>query len=487
VASTLEIDEATAALLVETAYAAGLVEADGHPDPVVLPTPEYDRWREADAAARWAALAQAWLDMPRMPSLVGTRDERNRPLAALGPDVGDWFAAPLRRDALEQLAVLDPGTAATPDSIRDRLAWLHPLQSQPRNDEAVAATLREAEVLGLTGRGALASYARALVQTPAGGKPEEAAQAILAPLLPEPVDHVLVQADLTAIAPGPLTRELAGELAVAADVESKGGATVYRFTDRSIRRALDAGRTAEQLHELLARHSRTPVPQPLAYLIDDMARRHGRIRVGAAKAYLRSDDEAVLTELLADRRAARLRLRRLAPTVLVADSSVSALLDGLRTLGYAPAAESADGAVVSQRPKPRRAPSRPRHSPASFGDRPAEPVVQAAVLALRAGDRAGRGKDRGAAPGRTDPTAELLDRLRNAARTGRALQIGYVDDDGELCQLRVHPMAVGNGYLTAYDRVDQRILTLAVHRILDVASLPSQPTLFPGSWSGMGS
>ncbi|NEC50156.1 helicase-associated domain-containing protein, partial [Actinospica acidiphila] len=91
------------------------------------------------------------------------------------------------------------------------------------------------------------------------------------------LDHVLLQADLTAVAPGPLERPLADMLGVLADVESKGGATVYRFTPASVRRALDAGRSAADLHAFLAAHSRTPVPQPLAYLVDDVARRHGHL------------------------------------------------------------------------------------------------------------------------------------------------------------------------------------------------------------------
>ncbi|NEB14159.1 helicase-associated domain-containing protein, partial [Streptomyces coelicoflavus] len=131
-----------------------------------------------------------------------------------------------------------------------------------------------------------------------------AAARLLAPLFPEPLDHVLLQADLTAVAPGPLERGLADVLGVLADVESKGGATVYRFTPGSVRRALDAGQSAAGLHTFLARHSRTPVPQPLTYLIDDVARRHGRLRVGAASAYVRCDDDATLDEILADKRAA---------------------------------------------------------------------------------------------------------------------------------------------------------------------------------------
>ncbi|WP_163008931.1 helicase-associated domain-containing protein, partial [Streptomyces sp. S5] len=163
--------------------------------------------------------------------------------------------------------------------------------------------------------------------------------ALLAPLLPEPLDHVLLQADLTAVAPGPLVRPLAEALGVLADVESKGGATVYRFTPGSVRRALDAGRSATELHAFLDRHSRTPVPQPLTYLIDDVARRHGLLRVGAASSYVRCDDESVLDEILADRRATALRLRRLAPTVVAAQADPRTLIEGLKRdpVGQCPA------------------------------------------------------------------------------------------------------------------------------------------------------
>ncbi|WP_107480642.1 helicase-associated domain-containing protein, partial [Streptomyces caniscabiei] len=241
-------------------------------------------------------------------------------------------------------------------------------------------TLSEAESLGITGRGALSSHGRALLGLPDGAHApaelpetpgdklpahhvplphppasasvsapdavaERAAAAaraarMLAPLLPEPLDHVLLQADLTAVAPGPLKRPLADMLGVLADVESKGGATVYRFTPGSVRRALDAGRSASDLHDFLTAHSRTPVPQPLAYLIDDVARRHGHLRIGAASAYVRCDDDAMLSEILADKRSQGLGLRRLAPTVLAAQTDPAALLDGLRAMGYAPAAES---------------------------------------------------------------------------------------------------------------------------------------------------
>lgn len=162
---------------------------------------------------------------------------------------------------------------------------------------------------------------------------------------------------------------------------------MYRFTPASVRRALDAGQTAADLHAFLAQHSRTPVPQPLTYLIDDVARRHGHLRVGVASAYVRCDDDSVLNEIMADKRAAALRLRRLAPTVLAAPCDPATLLEGLRALGYAPAAESAQGDVLITRADAHRTP--PRTAPEPVPEGPPTPdtvLLAAAVRAIRAGD-----------------------------------------------------------------------------------------------------
>ncbi|MGH8868383.1 MAG: helicase-associated domain-containing protein, partial [Actinomycetes bacterium] len=362
-ATLLDQSEETLALLAETAYAAGLLAPSGDVDEVWLPSPAYDVWLARSVAERWTTLAEAWLGSTRVPGLVGSRDEKDRPLNALGAGLDSGLAPAVRHTVLDLLASLDEGHAASGESVADRLRWERPRRGGSLRERLVGWTLHEAEALGLTGRGALASYARVLRD----GDVREAAPTLDA-LLPEPVAHVLLQADLTAVAPGPLESGLAREVALAADVESTGGATVYRFTESSIRRALDSGRTADDLHRLLDQHSATPVPQPLTYLVDDVARRHGHLRVGTASAYLRSDDEAVLNEVLADRRAASLGLRRLAPTVLASNSPVDVLLERLRGLGLAPMAESPDGTVVITRPDSRRSP--PRGRPARVAGEP---------------------------------------------------------------------------------------------------------------------
>jgi hypothetical protein len=84
------------------------------------------------------------------------------------------------------------------------------------------------------------------------------------------------------VVPGPLQRELADELGAVATVESAGAAMVYRVSEQSIRHALDTGRSADALHTFFERSSKTPVPQGLTYLINDVARRHGQLRVGMA-------------------------------------------------------------------------------------------------------------------------------------------------------------------------------------------------------------
>ncbi|MGI5455789.1 helicase-associated domain-containing protein [Streptomyces sp. CA-249302] len=516
-AVALDVSEPIAAFWVELAYAAGLLASDGEADERYAATPAYDEWLEQPAAQRWAGLAQTWLTATRTAGVVGGRDAKDRALSALGPGLDRSAAPEVRHRVLTLLAGLPEGAAPSPDSVLDRLRWERPLRGPQQDDDLRARlarwTLTEAELLGVTGRGALSTQGRALLGAPAPKKadtdekgpgdklpvhrvpvvveplsPAEqavasaAAARLLAPLLPEPLDHVLLQADLTAVAPGPLQRPLADMLDVLGDVESKGGATVYRFTPGSVRRALDAGRSASDLHAFLAAHSRTPVPQPLAYLIDDVARKHGHLRVGAASAYVRCDDDALLNEIMADKRAAALRLRRLAPTVLATQADPATLLDGLRAMGFAPAAESADGDVVITRPDAHRTP--PRTAPEPVPDGPPTPdatLLTAAIRAIRAGDLAST-TPRKQPPSATAPTgtlprtgsAETLATMQAAVLTGEALWIGYVNAEGAASQRVIAPIRVEGGFVTAYDHTADEVRTYPLHRVTGVAELADE-------------
>lgn len=460
-ARAVGVEEPVAALLLEVAAAAGLVDQTTDADPEWLPTTAYDTWRADAAERRWTVLARAWLGMARMPSLVGRRDEKDRNVTALSVEVERSGAPEVRRLALGVLAEQPADTAVPLADVLPVLAWRAPRRGGRRRDEAATSALVEAAVLGVTSRDALTGYGRALW---AGADPAPA----LGALLPEPLDHVLVQADLTVVAPGPLEPVLAADMALVADVESAGGATVYRVTPGSVRRALDAGRTATDLHTLFATRSRTPVPQSLTYLLDDVARRHGGLRTGAATSYLRSEDAALLAEIVADRRCESLRLRRLAPTVLVTTAPGKRVLDTLRTAGYAPVPEDAGGALVLTRPDARRAPVRPR--PVRPGaDLPSfdAAYLADAVTALRRGDEVARETRRAPVASRSasgDSTVTLAV-LQRASRDRARVWLGYVDAHGSVTARVVRPVSVGAGYLRAEDDRTDVLHTFALHRV----------------------
>ncbi|MDO3701525.1 helicase-associated domain-containing protein [Micromonospora sp. C28SCA-DRY-2] len=498
------VDEPTAALLLEVAYAAGLLGEMDLPgattarhgaDQQVLPTAGYEVWRASSLAQRWEQLARAWLTMTRQVGLVGQRDDRDRPITVLSAEAERAGAPLARRSVLGVLADLEPATAPTPEEVQELLDWRAPRRSRGR-EAAHREVLAEAATLGVTGLGALTSYGRLLLadvtagdergaDDPLGlrmeaeeGEPSTAVRALDA-LLPAPVDHFLVQADLSVVVPGPPDPALAAELEVVAEQESAGGASVYRVTTASVRRALDAGYSADDLHGLFRRRSRTPVPQGLTYLIDDVARKHGGLRVGSAGGYVRSDDEALLTEVLADRRLESLALRRLAPTVLVTPYQVNRMLLALRDAGYAPVPEDASGAAVLSRPKTRRAPAR-----VSVAARTLDPLATpklsmprllGVVEQIRRGDAAARAARRAPAvvrgvADRTGPVAvpshsDALAVLQQAVRDKALVWVGYVDAHGATASRLVRPVSIGAGYLRAEDERTEMLHTFALHRI----------------------
>ncbi|WP_026874645.1 helicase C-terminal domain-containing protein [Jiangella gansuensis] len=468
----LDTDEAGAALIAEVAFAAGLLAISDDIDEVWLPTPEFDAWQREEPARRWAALAQAWLTTSRVAGLAGSRDERDRPVAPLGRDLERPAAPEYRRLALGELAELPAGSAPDLVGVLAALQWRRPRRGGRFRDDLVRWTLREAEQLGLTGMGALASFARPLLAGRGDDKAVAAAADAVRTSLPQPLDHVLLQADLTAVAPGPLRSDLERELTLISDVESRGGASVHRFTTGSLRRALDAGRTAADVHEFLAAISRTPVPQPLTYLVDDVARTHGQLRVGSAQSFVRCDDHAVLAAIMAEPRSSSLGLRRLAPTVLASSLPPNTLVERLRQIGFSPVPEAADGSIVIGRSEPRRAVTRQTPRP-PFAElsAPEETLLGAAVRALRAGDRSRAERPPDAAPGRlgrTGAAATLAD-LRQALESGTTVWIGYVDHHGATTERLVDPARLEGGWLSAFDHRSGEVRSFAVHRISGVA------------------
>jgi len=465
IATHLGIDESCAAFVAELAYGAGLVVIDA--DDRILPTSLYDIWLTQSASDKWQALVAPWLITSRVSGLVGRAESKS--VAALGPELDRIHAAPLRRLTLQLLQEIDG--APQPQSLVDAARWHAPSKrTGGLQEELIVWTLREAEWLGITGQGALSAYGKALL---VGDD-----LAIIDSDLPQAVDHILIQSDNTAIAPGPLLHEIAQELALVADIESRGGATVYRFTEQTIRRGLDHGKTGDEIQAFLKRVSKTPIPQPLEYLISDISKKHGKLRVGNTSSFIRCEDPAVIAEILNDKRLDILRIRKIAPEVLITDLDAADAISILRGAGYLPAAENAQGLLLSgtsiQRAKVKARP------PRILGeiDLPTEETLAAAVRAIHTGEKSAARQstlrkvaDPAALP-RTS-ASETLDLLMKhmMKKPKGSLSIGYADNNGAVTHRIVDPLKIHAGALLARDHATGELIPFKIARITGVAEL----------------
>ena len=449
-ADHLGIAENCVAFVAEVLYLGGLIVIDA--DDQILPTNSFDIWMSRSLEERWSALVSLWLETSRVSGLSGKAGEKN--IAPLGPELDRAGISSMRKVTLNILAEnleSDPVIK----NLQEIIAWQMP---QRFNAEYIEWTLREAEWLGLTGQGALSEFGVAFLNRSEDLGVERA--------LPKPVDHILIQADNSAIAPGPLTVELANMIGTIADIESRGGASVYRFSESSIRRGLDHGQTGEQIKDFLKKTSKTPVPQPLEYLINDVAKRHGRLRVGMAQTYIRCEDEGLLTQILHDKKLESLRFRKLAPQVLICDFETGDVIATLREANYLPAAENASGILISA-PAIRRAKSRPKPPRIiSETSAPSEIVIKAAVRTLRTGEKASSHKPR-EVPRTT--ANETLDLLHQYIEEQASLTIGYADTNGGVSNRLIDPISISLGTLIARDHATGEMQSFRIPRITGVS------------------
>lgn len=456
-AAALRTDHDPTVFALELAAEAGLLSLD--PDTSTWRATGAEPWLALSRPEQWLILATVWLDTPRVASLAMSAEGSDQ-LAPLTGEGQRSDAPGVRRRILEVVAQLSEEAARPdgrsvvvgPEAVRTRIDWLQPRLGR-RLRGLLEMVLAEAGLLGFMGSGSLTEVGAAVLRDDF-----DAARARLAELLPPGVDKVLLQADLTGVAPGYLDPVLARRLALLADPEGRGPATIYRFSASSLRRALDAGEDAASIHAFLAEHSSTPVPQPLAYLVDDTAARHGRIRVGRAGSFIASDDEAALAGILADPAARQLGLTPIAPTVLVSNASPQEVANVLRELGLSPAVDAALDPVVRLR---RRTGENTLPTPAPRPDVPDHEAIEAQLAILRTQSPVGPNGDE-AAP------AMGIETLQKAIRLKRAVRLNIVDALGNSSVEELRPVSISAGRVRVFDPERETERVLSVHRIIDV-------------------
>ena len=485
-AQALDLAPAATATLIELTASAGLLGLDAEGEAWVPARPAAD-WARAELPERWARLAAAWAGSARTPWLVGTRSDDGSLRPVLGDDVEAPWARRLRRRILMLLETLPEGAAATPTWVRAALTHARPRRPVPAG--AVTAVLAEAELLGATGGGSLTRPGRVVArsltrapdeppaQTQADAALLEALEAALARDLPTPVETLLVQSDLTAVVPGRPAPVLAELLERAGAVESRGGALTVRFTAESVRGALDAGLSADELVEALERFTPGPLPSTLTVLIDDVARRHGAVRVRGVSSLLRAPDPAVAAGLIANARLRDLELAEAAPGVLASTAPPGRVLRELREAGLAPVLEDAGGRLLlapGAADGARRGAPPESHRPGTGGPvrrrRPTAGDLAAHVGRMRAGE-----KERAGAPAATDPV-HVLALLRQARAARTRLRLRLAAGDGGVQERTVRVLAVESGRARLADLDRETELTAALHRIVSVEPDPAAPS-----------
>jgi Helicase conserved C-terminal domain len=340
----LGVDEVSTARLLELGGAAGLFIADEYTERVGV-TALFEQWLREPAIDRWMVLVRTWMELTR--SLTLTESGK-----AEAPLQDRWYDAIdevwRRARVVEAFVSADTSEPLDFTAVARRVWWFSPGRWGEVGDAFTSVTtlIEEASLLGLIQNGALTPMGRAALLGDV-----LALETASAKMFPAPVDVFTVSGDLSAIAPAELVAVVAGELAFIAETRSKGAASVYQFTESSIRRAMDQGRTAEELLAFLESHARPGVPQPLRYLIDDVARRYGSVRAGSATSYVHVQDVALLAELVRAKKTQKAKLRLIAPTVAVSPLPLAKVIAALRDAGYLPVEEGSDGLVIAREAK----------------------------------------------------------------------------------------------------------------------------------------
>ncbi|MBC3179885.1 helicase-associated domain-containing protein [Corynebacterium lujinxingii] len=409
-------------LLVATGEAAGLIGRGNVDDEDVLAaTRDALTWLDATLSDQWAILLAGWVASPwRVDTSAKLLDDDTH--------------APALRTART--------TILRHAGDMDRILFYAPLESVGFSDQLIGTVIAEAEFVGALANGAQSTPLSVLLD---GGD----TAAATTELVPASVSTLIAQADMTVLAPGPLEPAMAGFIERIADLESPGLASVWRISEASVRRGLDSGLTAPEVHDWLSDHVMGEVPQAMTFLIDDTARHHGAIRAGEAFSYIRSEDPALIATA-----AERLKLRVLAPTVAVSDLPLAKLMAALRNAGMQPTAEDSQGIALNMAPEPSLVAPTPSTLPRQ--SKVSAEQVEQIVAKLRSDDSTDTG------------SGDAFETLRAAARARRHVVVGFVDKQGRGQTLTVLPLSVTAGQVDALDEAKDRVVRIALPRVTKV-------------------
>lgn len=370
-----------------------------------------DAWIIEGAAARWQRLAAVWMMVLGRSAAAELSAEGGLNARLLEDVLGDVF--PL-----------------ADTKIMSRITKLQSL----------------AELCGIAHLGRTASWVPAVLD----GNHTKAAEEVAA-LLPATQGRLIVQADLTLIAPGPLETTLDIKLRQFAELESIGTASSYRISALSVSHAYELGMTESEIRELLLQASQKDLPQPVDYLLREASSRFGRLKVldnaADGRTEVHSTDPILITSIANDSKLRPFNFRETASGFLVSRLDSNVIYLGLREAGYSAIRVSSNGDVLSPRTVNHTL------SLAVSANSPLEAIARW----RQQDDRTGSGDD-------DDLSRHIQLAIKNKAR----LSVTVRSASGDELRFLLDPIGVANGRLRARDRKADIERTLPMTSIIHV-------------------
>jgi hypothetical protein len=369
-------------------------------------------WLEADVLKRWGYAVESWL------KLLGH---------ASGKELARELANSEQRTFAELLAHVYPLADVSPGSRGAKLA-------------------AHAELLGLTSRGAVQPWFEAAVNGDL-----KSASSLVKGFFPAHQSRVILQADLSVVAPGPLDEKVELELREFVEADSVGLASHFRINALSISYALERGHSVDDIRSSLLRISGQSLPQPIDYLLNDVAKRFGRIKVVADEStggcFIRVNDSTLAIELVNDLRHRIIALRQLEPELLFSKYSVDVVYFTLRDFGHLAVRATDKGEVIA-----------PVKLSQRVGTTPKPDAIESMVERLR-------GSEQKAAEG--DDESKLR-QLQLAIKNKASVRVIYSGKDAVQYEFLLEPVGVANGRLRARDRKADIERTLPLANIVSL-------------------
>jgi hypothetical protein len=264
-------------------------------------------------------------------------------------------------------------------------------------------------------------------------------------------ERIILQADGSIIAPGPLATSVEARLRKVAETESIGLASTYRLTPLSITHGLELGEKTSEIREMLTQLSAVSLPQPVEYLLADVEKRFGKLQIGPGnlewRSQISSEDAVLLTEISSDTRLKPFALHRQAPELLACRFEPSVVYFGLRECGFLAIRVDGSGRVIS-----------PITTVEPMATSLAASPIDAKVAEIFAEDQKLNSLD----------SDELMIRqIQLAIRNKAMLSLKVKVADGSVADFELMPSGIANGRVRGKDRKAQ------IERTLPLASIVS--------------